>query len=1061
MDRKMPSIMWTRGRRIVENGDVQIDDVDADLGVINAIVYGTWPYVVTVGVDASEDGCDCPFFGAHGFCKHVAAVVIYAQEHANSVEDFIADPSGEARPHTLFPSAATKTSEGARLVAQLGIQAPAYFHGLPEAPAPKLALEITLVVVRFVDETYQIGNRFALKFRIGERGSNKRYIIRKLGDFLNAYGHNGEFLATNKARFKLSPAVFTPEERELLATIAGMELPASYQLRGMSDYKRYVVLPLGSFQHLQPLLAKLPIVFAPDGNTPVGPAPKLEALTPEAAVYTATVTETNGDYALAVGIYADGVVPDEHVVIRGDTCYTISTAQQDVLTTFIASIQARAGVDQEAEVLRFKAAEKDSLVALLAYFHQIGTVQAPADLVPAPMTPHFDLHRAGNAAELTLSFDYNGTLIQDGATDTPVARNMPQEQQAHAYLKGLGFKPRGSVWRRDFDDAEALYHFFTAELPNMRANGVVTLDSALAARLQAGAALAPKVKVSESGGLLAVNFTFNGIGDSEVDAILAQLETNKPYVTRADGSIVQVDESLTQMSHALKQLRQQGRPSGGVVQVPAAQALVVQAALGDTAEFDAQFATLARDLAHPEAFPMTPRPVHATLRPYQLAGVQWLEMLNAHGFGGILADEMGLGKTLQLLTFLHDHLAANQVSLVVVPASLLYNWLAECHKFTPDINVAVVDGTKAVRREMIADDQHELLITSYNSILRDADDYAARDLQYLVLDEAQYVKNAGSKTHQCLRRLKRHNTFALSGTPVENRAEELWALFALVMPGLLPAKKAFNQLSPETIALQVKPFILRREKATVLKDLPEKVESTLTNEMTTAQKTVYLAQLKQMQVKVAGLSASGFVKNRLEILAGLTRLRQICDTPALYMPEFTGESGKLEQLSELIQQAAANGRHVLIFSQFTTMLAQIKARLDAAKLPAFVLQGATKAKERLAMVDAFNAGKRQFFLISLKAGGTGLNLTGADMVILCDLWWNPAVEDQAIARAHRIGQKHQVDVYRLVTQGTIEEQILKLQAQKRDFVDQVLSGTGNKGSLTPEDIKQILGLDSE
>ncbi|WP_054719838.1 DEAD/DEAH box helicase [Lacticaseibacillus manihotivorans] len=211
-------------------------------------------------------------------------------------------------------------------------------------------------------------------------------------------------------------------------------------------------------------------------------------------------------------------------------------------------------------------------------------------------------------------------------------------------------------------------------------------------------------------------------------------------------------------------------------------------------------------------------------------------------------------------------------------------------------------------------------------------------------------------------------------------------------------------------------------------------------------------------MKIKGLSGHEFVKNKLAILAGLTRLRQICDTPALYVDDYQGGSGKLEQLLDLLQEAADNGRHVLIFSQFTKMLDQLQAGLQAVGLTNLMLQGNTKPKERLAMVDAFNAGEKPFFLISLKAGGTGLNLTGADMVILVDLWWNPAVEDQAIARAHRIGQKHQVDVYRLITKGTIEEQIAKLQAQKRALVDQVLAGTQDKGSLTNEEIKLILGV---
>lgn len=359
---------------------------------------------------------------------------------------------------------------------------------------------------------------------------------------------------------------------------------------------------------------------------------------------------------------------------------------------------------------------------------------------------------------------------------------------------------------------------------------------------------------------------------------------------------------------------------------------------------------------------------------------------------------------------------------------------------------------------MIRDSRAQTLITSYNSARSDIEEYVQVTINYLVLDEAQYIKNASTKTNRSLQRLTPHNTFALSGTPIENRAEELWSIFQVVMPGLLPGKREFKRLTADEIAVRVKPFILRRQKKAVLTDLPPLMEANQYNELTKDQKVVYLAQLKQMQAQVEGMTDGGLVKNRMEILAGLTRLRQICDTPALYVDDYQGDSGKMAQLTEILTQAHENGRHVLIFSQFTKMLTIIKRQLTEMGMETFTLEGSTKPRDRVTMVNRFNRGEKDMFLISLKAGGTGLNLTGADLVVLVDLWWNPAVEDQATARAHRIGQTKQVEVFRLITKGTIEEQIYKLQGQKRDFVDRVLSGTDNKGSLTNNDIRQILGI---
>ncbi len=325
--------------------------------------------------------------------------------------------------------------------------------------------------------------------------------------------------------------------------------------------------------------------------------------------------------------------------------------------------------------------------------------------------------------------------------------------------------------------------FFVQELPNLRQNGTVTLDDDLAALWQDSQTLAPKVAVKAADGLLAINFSMNGVSASQVDAMLAQLDVDRPYLQRADGALIPIDDQLRRVSQALAKLRDQAKFSQGQLQVPAAQALAVRSALGQDAEFDAKFDAIANDLAHPEQFKVFgQRPVNADMRPYQQRGVQWLEMLNSHGFGGILADEMGLGKTLQMISFLNNHQDTTHTSLVVAPASLLYNWKAECEKFAPDLHVVVVDGNKTERKATIAAPA-DIWITSYNSVRNDIAQYANASLGYLVLDEAQFVKNGASKTNQALRKLHPINTFALSGTPIENRTDEIWAIFALVMPG--------------------------------------------------------------------------------------------------------------------------------------------------------------------------------------------------------------------------------------------------------------------------------------
>lgn len=449
--------------------------------------------------------------------------------------------------------------------------------------------------------------------------------------------------------------------------------------------------------------------------------------------------------------------------------------------------------------------------------------------------------------------------------------------------------------------------------------------------------------------------------------------------------------------------------------------------------------------------------VKADLRDYQEKGIGWLQMLHHYGFGGILADDMGLGKTLQTIAFLTSQVTKESRVLILAPSGLIYNWADEFQKFAPQLDVTVVHGLKASREEILAE-SHQIYVTSYATFRQDSEFYQGMAFDFLFLDEAQVMKNAQTKIAQTLRQFVVPSVFALSGTPIENHLGELWSIFQIVMPGLLPSKKEFMKLPAERVAQFIKPFVMRRKKEEVLTELPDLIEVVYKNELEDQQKAIYLAQLQQMRDHLAQVSEQEFQRSRVEILSGLMRLRQICDTPALFMEDYQGASGKLDSLRDLLVQVADGGHRVLIFSQFKGMLEKIEQELPDLGLTSFKITGSTPAKERQDMTKAFNQGERDAFLISLKAGGVGLNLTGADTVILVDLWWNPAVEAQAIGRAHRMGQEETVEVYRLVTKGTIEEKIQELQEQKKHLVSQVLDGTESRGSLTLAEIREILGI---
>lgn len=457
------------------------------------------------------------------------------------------------------------------------------------------------------------------------------------------------------------------------------------------------------------------------------------------------------------------------------------------------------------------------------------------------------------------------------------------------------------------------------------------------------------------------------------------------------------------------------------------------------------------------------------LYAYQQRGFEWLVSLHQLSMGGILADEMGLGKTVQMLAailYTTTHEEQPLPSIVVVPTSLLYNWLLEAQKFAPSLKTLVVSGTRGQREKQIASlfekDAPDLVITSYPVIRQDIDLMQGLSFRYAVLDEAQNIKNPVSMAAHAVKRLEARAHVALSGTPMENNVGELWSLFDFALPGYLPPFREFLRRfdegrNAEDLRRRIRPFLMRRLKSDVMAELPEKMETTLYANMEAEQRKVYSAVLLQKQASVQSLlERQGLKGSRGEVLAAMTELRQICCDPRLVLDTYTGESAKLELLMEVLPPILENGHRVLLFSQFTRMLALMQPRLNAMNISTMYLDGDTPVKERLALTQRFNEGEGQLFLISLKAGGTGLNLTGADTVIHYDPWWNPTTEEQAIDRAHRVGQEKKVQVIRLVTLNSIEEQVVLLGARKKKLFDKLVTA----GEVMPEKLKteDILAL---
>ena len=635
----------------------------------------------------------------------------------------------------------------------------------------------------------------------------------------------------------------------------------------------------------------------------------------------------------------------------------------------------------------------------------------------------------------------------------------------------------------DDSDDERLYNLLSKGLKALAKFGDVLLSDRLRS-----IAVRPtpnlSVRATVKSELLNVELGASGMTPADMIALIDSYKRRERFVRLSDGDILRLDErlreTLDRAAHIADGLDIDladlavGADGLSDSRAPFLDAMLRQArGSGLHMRRSAAFKSLLSrfDTLGDKSFEV-PSTLCATLRPYQYDGFCWLQTLEHLGAGGILADDMGLGKTLQVVAHVLAcrEEGASGVTLVVCPASLVYNWASELERFAPTLSVSLVVGDKAARRRTLgSSDDADVLVTSYDLMRIDIDGYVERQFARVIFDEAQYVKNPRTQAAKCARLLRTRVAFALTGTPIENRLGELWSIFDIVAPGLLGSRERFAKRfeSPVehgeteaafTLQALIGPFVLRRLKEDVLADLSQKTESVVYAHLSGEQERLYRANEDRLALQIAKELPEQFRQRRIQVLAELTKLRQLCCDPRLYYEGYRGESAKLDACMELVSQALEGGHSILLFSQFTSMLELISGRLDAEGIVYLTLTGATSKEDRRTRCEAFQRGEARVFLISLKAGGVGLNLTAADVVVHYDPWWNVAAQNQATDRAHRIGQDRPVTVYRLIASDTVEERILALQDSKRGLADAVLSGTGSAVSLMRrDDILRLLG----
>ena len=631
------------------------------------------------------------------------------------------------------------------------------------------------------------------------------------------------------------------------------------------------------------------------------------------------------------------------------------------------------------------------------------------------------------------------------------------------------------------EDEDKIYDLLVLGIPRLQELAEVYITDSLK-RLQVISAPKVAVGVSITGDMLELKMTSEDMSMEQLLEILTKYNRKKKFYRLKNGDFVNVAgeeiEALLEFKQGLHlsevQLKQ------GTIEVPKYRALYLDAELKERSSLpvtkDKDFKALVRNMKTVEDNDFDiPESLEKILREYQKRGYLWLKTLKQNGFCGILADDMGLGKTLQVICFLlSEHLEAgigdNKKTLIVCPASLVYNWKYEIDKFAPQLPVKMVIGAASERQGVLNSlGNKDVLVTSYDLLKRDIEYYENVTFHSEIIDEAQFIKNYNTQAAKAVKMINAGYKLALTGTPIENRLSELWSIFDYLMPGFLYSYQKFrdelelpivqNQEEKVIKRLQkmITPFVLRRLKKEVLTDLPDKLEENVFVTLEGEQQTLYDAHVKKLQIMLGKQSDEEFKNSKLQILSELTRLRQLCCDPSLLYEGYQSGSAKINICMELIQNAISGGHKILLFSQFTSMLEHIQEQLQKENIRYFSLTGATSKEKRIEIVDLFNKDATPVFCISLKAGGTGLNLTAADIVIHFDPWWNLAVQNQATDRAHRIGQQNVVSVYKLIVKDTIEENIMKIQEKKKELAEQVLSGEGmNVGSFTREELLDLL-----
>lgn len=1060
--------LFKRGEDYYREGRVKYLSSN-DGQIWTAEVTGSKIYRVFIHIQRQHitDDCTCQAYKSYGDCKHICAVLLAI---ANKTEPDLNPKNGSKNARYQNTQSLIEFFRNQQLDSSVS------------TPLSHQTLRVEFLLRTYISTSFhEKSDRFSIEMKIGPQ---RLYVVKDIRELLDAIQNKEELKFGKQFTYDPFDHAFLSEDLEIIQLLTEIYQTENLYNNSETHYwqstkkkgKSLFIPPYAAddllmklkerncqyqheefvYEHLQLSKDLLPFSFVLENGKTTD-----EYQIKFSGKHSGTYYQTYGWYSSKGKLYKlskeNQAIMHQFVPLMNSTSSPVLPISSEQIGPFVSH-----AIPKIKRIGKIKMSEKVANIIANPPLKVKMFVDGSAELMNVKVEYHYD-SIVINPMNPEANTEQHSKII--------LVRDEKQEQSFMQQLEATPLKVKEK--QLYIDTEEDIFEFVYETLAKLENTAEIYLTPSIKSFIIPGAAKAKvTVDVQSSGNFLEVGFSMEEVEQEKVPYILQAIVERKRYVRLLpDGAFLSLlNDQLQDVAHLYKELNiHSDELINGKVRVPLYRGLQIDERLGhldkQSKKFGKTFRQFLTSIKSPEEEDYElPATLQANLRDYQITGFQWLKSLSRYQLGGILADSMGLGKTLQSIAFIvsdkHER-KSNKPSLVVTPASLVYNWQNECSKFAPDLRVSIAVGSVQERKSILESEQMpDVFITSYQTLRQDIEWYSKQEFHTLILDEAQAIKNYASKTAQAVREIRAHAKFALSGTPIENSLDELWSIFATVIPGLFKDQKTFRALDPEYISHLIKPFILRRLKEDVLKELPDKIETVQYSELTKEQKELYLAYLDKIRTETKeSLASVGLGKDRIKILAGLTRLRQLCCHPSLFIENYTGQSGKLDQLFETIENAQENRRRILIFSQFSSMLKIIQEKLVKEDVGHFYLDGQTPAKDRIQMVDAFNGGENSVFLISLKAGGTGLNLTGADTVVLYDLWWNPAVEDQAIGRAHRMGQKNVVQVIKMITRGTIEEKINELQQSKKELIDSVLqNGETMLSSLSEADIREILSI---